>query len=610
MAFLSEISIQLNGEFFKDFERVQINQSLYGYNSFSISCRFDAMEDTNRFLIEKSKEYLGAKVLIKLFTQDLNDDNKKDGLTFRGIVTRVSGTRSMDDNNAVLLEGGNYEALLNSKSRSRGFVDKSLEDVVKEVLLPYDREVLRPKIAPRSKQRFEYLVQYEESDLDFLRRLSARFGEWFYHDNEELIFGEKPFNESVLIIGDQIAEITYSINASPLHFLLIGYNRVEGQRSEIKASEADADSELNMIGKFVRDKSKQIYPESAPRTYQHFGLTASGVEEALRSVVGLMAKADAVNLTNISGTATVPTILIGQTAVIKGLKTKGSEKTDYGKFLITRVSYSFNRSLDFHCSFDGVSADASIPENTDPWLIRYAKPQVGSVFDNLDPEKLGRVRLRFPWMKKDECSNWVSVQTPYITPDPGGIYAIPHKRMTVMVNFEGGDVERPYCESMNFYKKHPPPEEWVGNYNESAPKIYAIRTQKGNTIEFHDADGDEKIRIYTWGNNHKSEIELNDSKGELNIVAGGDMKISVKGKLEITASEMVMKTDSDMQLKAGAALKQDGANVELSASSGLKVTASSIEMKANGSLAAEASGSVELKSSGVTTIKGSVVQIN
>ncbi len=611
MAFLSDISIQLNGNYFKDFERVHVNQSLYGYCTFSITCRFSSIENEDEFLIEKSKEYLGAKVLIQLYARELKEDDKSEGLKFRGIITGVSGTRTTDNNNAIVLEGGNLEVLLNSKLRNRAFVDKSLDDIVKEVLLPYDREVLRPKIAPRNKQRFEYLVQYEESDLDFLRRLSTRFGEWFYHDNEELIFGEKPFKETVLVIGSEISELTYSIRANPLNFSLAGLNRVDRKRFDVDSSDADADSELNMVGKFVKNKSKQIYPESTKRYYQHFGVTETGVEEALRSVVELMAKADVVNLAGISGTASVPTILLGHTATIKGLKSKGSGMVDYGKFLITQVNYSFNNSMGFHCSFEGVSADASIPENTDPWLVRQAKPQVAAVYDNLDPEKLGRVRLRFVWMNKNECSNWVSVQTPYNVPlNKGGFYCIPHKFMSVMVNFEGGDVDRPYCESMYFCKEYPPPEEWTGNYKDGVPKTFGIRSQRGNSIEFHEAEDDNKIRIFTWGDKCRNEIELNESKGELSIIAGGDMKINVKGKLEIAASEMVIKTDSDMQLKAGAALKQDGANVELSTSSGLKVTASSIEMKANASLAVEASGSLDMKSSGVTTISGSVVKIN
>jgi type VI secretion system secreted protein VgrG len=608
MAALSEIKVHINGALFKDFIDIQLNQSLYGFNTFSVTCRFDAMEDADEFLIEKSKEYLGAKILIQLFTKDLNEDTAKDGPKFKGIITKISGTRNMGDNNSILLEGENYEALLKSKNRSRSFSGKNLDDIVNEVLLPYDRGLLRPKIAARNKQQFEYLVQYNESDLDFLRRLSIRFGEWFYHDNDELIFGEKPVKESNLIIGEDIREMSYSIHAKPIKFELSAIEKItRAERYDIKNSDVNTDSELNMVGKFAKKKSEQTFPELAKSYYENYGVTEKGIKEALRSVVELMAKTDAINLIDITGSAKTPNIIVGQTATIKGLKNNTTGMTDYGKFLITSANYSFDYNLDFQCNFNAISAEATLPEYTDPGFIRHCSPQVATVFDNKDPEKVGRIKVRFPWMNTDESTHWIQINTPYAHIN-GGFYVIPTKNSYVMVNFEGGDVDRPFCDG-NFYdKKVKPDEKWVGNSNENNSKTLAIRSSTGNTIELVDSDGEEKIRIYdTSGEN---EIELNYAKSEINIKAKGSININAGGSLKITANDIEIKADAGINMEAGTELKQEGASVEMSSTSSLKIDGASVEIKGKASLTAEGSGTAEIKSGGVTTISGSLVKIN
>lgn len=611
MAYLSDIKITINGDPFTYFDFVEVNQGMYGYSGFSISCSFNALEDTDEFLIEKSKEYLGARVLVQLFRKKANDDSQEEGLVYKGVITRISGSRLMDESNTILLEGENYETLLHSKNRSRHFLDKTLEDIVKEVLLPYDRELLRPNISPRNKQVFEYIAQYNESDLDFLRRLSVRFGEWFYHDNEELIFGERPEKLTNLSIGVDIEGMTYAVNSLPLHFTLKGTNKIDpaARKISVDSSSVNLDNSVNMIGRHAIKRSNQIYPETASASYDHYGVTEDSIEDALQKVVELKARTDAINLIQIKGTAIGPVVMAGQTATIKGSKNKSSGKVDYGKFLITQVSYSFDNTLSFNCHFSGISSEANLPENTDPDLIRHCPPQIAVVADNKDPEKLGRVRVRFPWMEEDQSTHWIHINTPYVQSE-AGFYFVPAIHSQMMINFEGGDADRPYGEGAFYSRQHPPDEAWTGNTDDDNARIFAIRTAHGQTIELDDSKGDQKIRIYTSGSKHKNEIELNDSNGYITVTTDGDMRIEVKGNLNIKASEITMEADSNIKLKAGGDLKQEGTNIEMSSTSSLKTKATSIELKGDTSLVAEGGGSTEIKSEGVTIIKGSMVKIN
>jgi phage protein D len=59
---------------------------------------------------------------------------------------------------------------------------------VNEVVQNYSKNLIKKKINPRDKYRYPYIVQHEESDLDFLKRLSIRYGEWFFINGTEMVF--------------------------------------------------------------------------------------------------------------------------------------------------------------------------------------------------------------------------------------------------------------------------------------------------------------------------------------------------------------------------------------------------------------------------------------
>ncbi|MCF6356879.1 MAG: hypothetical protein L3J54_03655 [Draconibacterium sp.] len=130
---ISKISIEINGKPLKDFDEVNINQNMYGIDSFEIACRFDAIENADEFLIENSKDFLGLPIVIQ--TRMEVGDNEKDCLVFKGYVTEIKGARSgMSDNDRITISGGSEEIILLRKPTSRAFNDKTLDEIVKEIL--------------------------------------------------------------------------------------------------------------------------------------------------------------------------------------------------------------------------------------------------------------------------------------------------------------------------------------------------------------------------------------------------------------------------------------------------------------------------------------------
>ena len=61
-----------------------------------------------------------------------------------------------------------------------------------------------------------------------------------------------------------------------------------------------------------------------------------------------------------------------------------------------------------------------------------------------------------------------------------------------MIDFEGGNAERPYVKGTLFNGVGNPDGKWLPGNNQ----IKAIRTRNGHTIEIHDEGNDGFIRIY------------------------------------------------------------------------------------------------------------------
>ena len=77
-------------------------------------------------------------------------------------------------------------------------------------------------------------------------------------------------------------------------------------------------------------------------------------------------------------------------------------------------------------------------------VIRDARPQVAFVAENLDPETLGRIRVRYPWQEADgDMSPWIRVTLPLATTG-GAVNFTPSVGDEVMVGYVHGNIEHPY----------------------------------------------------------------------------------------------------------------------------------------------------------------------
>jgi uncharacterized protein involved in type VI secretion and phage assembly len=197
---------------------------------------------------------------------------------------------------------------------------------------------------------------------------------------------------------------------------------------------------------------------------------------------------------------------------------------------------------------------------------RIAGVVIGVVTNNQDPDKLGRVKVKFPWLSDEDESFWARIASPMAGKERG-LYCLPEVDDEVLVMFEHGDLRFPYVIGSLWNGKDAPPTDNGDGKN----NIRMIKSRSGHTIRLNDEDGKETIEIID--KTQKNSFIIDTSKNTITIT-----------------------TDKDITLSA--------------AKGTIKLEAQKIELKSSASTKIEASAGMDLKASGTMNVKGAAINLN
>lgn len=141
---------------------------------------------------------------------------------------------------------------------------------------------------------------------------------------------------------------------------------------------------------------------------------------------------------------------------------------------------------------------------------------IGVVCNNKDPDNMGRVKVRFPWMHDRIESNWARLATFYAGKGRGS-YFVPEVGDEVLLVFELGDMNQPYVIGSLWNGKDALPEP---GHPDGKDNHKVIETRSGHKITFDDTSGAEVISIVDSSKNNRFVIDSAGDSISITAVTG------------------------------------------------------------------------------------------
>jgi uncharacterized protein involved in type VI secretion and phage assembly len=199
---------------------------------------------------------------------------------------------------------------------------------------------------------------------------------------------------------------------------------------------------------------------------------------------------------------------------------------------------------------DGNSTLHSLPQAR--WYGVY--PAI--VEDNLDPEGIGRVKVRLTWApdgggivgieKEQRYEGWARMAMLMAGNDRGSWF-LPDIGDEVLISFEGGHAGRPVVMGMLWNGQDRPPESMD---SERSNDVKVLRMKSGSEIRFEGENGKEKIQLKTPSG---QKIMLTDDAGGMIHISdnnGNTLKLDSTG-ISFHSLATVKIQASQIQMSAG-----------------------------------------------------------
>lgn len=542
------------------------------------------LTDPKLHWVDDSSLAVGAEIEIGIRrTSQIGGTTSTPVVVFKGRISSLEPRYSWDDQPCVMVVRA-YDKLhqLHRGTGTGTFLQSKDSDMVTKII---GEAGLRSAVTATSVQH-EHVFRGDLSAYEFLQLLGRRNGHVTYCEGDTVHWKpmlELGFPDVTLTYGDQIIDFRPVLSTT-------------GQVNEVKVQGWDPKTKQAVTATSTttqRLATADAAPSGGPALAQSkFSDAKLHVSDHLATTPTATALADAVFARMAAGDLTAEGVAVGDARIKPGAKmiVQNVGTRFNGTYLITRARHRYDPDDAFRTQFSlgGMSSGTvGAMINDDPTNVgsrsRIAQGVVvGIVTNNTDPDNVGRVKVKFPWLDDQQESGWA----PVIGMGAGnqrGLLILPEVNDEVLVAFANGDFNQPYVLGGVWNGSDSPPNNAAidgGNV-----EIREFKTRVGHILRFTDKSGSEKIELID--KTGKNTIVIDCSQNSIAINADGPISVVAKQNVTIEAQ----------------------ANVEIKGTAEVKVTGPTIAVEASGKLGLKAP-MVEINGTGTVKISGPMVQIN
>jgi len=561
----------------------------------------------------------------------LEDGNRR---YFNGVISRFSQGRG------VATQKGDpftyYHAtmvpwfwLLTRTSDSRIFQNVSVADIVDDLFKEKHKKYNFGNIkldyrtalqAPHDK--WDYCVQYRETDFNFISRLLEEEGIYYFFEHED--------GKHTMVLADSPREHKPCPNKAKIRYRLsAGTREEEDMISELEKTQEirpgeytlnEFNFEIPSTDLKVNVPGKQKLAPGKREVY-----TFPGVYEKRNEgdrLVKIRMEEEEAQITTITGASDCRVFTSGYKFTLSDHFRNDMNDKDY---VLTSVSHQAHQDHTSEAGLSYVNRFACIPFD-----VPYRPPRhtpipfvqgsqtaivVGPKGEEIYTDKYGRVKVQFHWDregKKDENSScWVRVAQLWAGENWGAMF-IPRIGQEVIVEFLEGDPDRPIITGRVYHGTNMPPYPLPAQKTKSTIKSNSSMGGGGfNELRFEDKKGSEEVFIHAQKDenivvNNNQTIAVGNDRAE-SIIRDRSLKVG-RDKSELVGRNKTVQVVSghteqigmNMTIMVGSTLTETvginyaetvGGAMELSVGGALAVTV--------GAAIAETTGGAKIESVGM-----------
>ena len=423
--------------------------------------------------------------------------------------------------------------LLGLKADSRIFQDQTVPEVIQKIVDELGFNHYFRSDLSKQYTKWDYCVQYRETDFHFLTRLMEEEGISYYFEHTSdhthiLVLTDSPdghkdcpqqsnfrFDPEVGVgeLEDVIRAWETSQKLSSGKWVLRDYH-FEMPRNTLEVTEASL---------HITDENRNLdvfdYPGGYAKKFNKPESRLGQVRPEGEKLVRLHMEQDEASHIIYDGNSFARAMTAGYKFTVNG-----AAQVPNGPYLLTSVNHNAVQhpayintvpGVAFYSNeFDCIPASVPfLPPRTTPKPIVHG-PQTARVIDESEsgateeiwPDKYGRVRVRFPWDREAKYACWIRVAHAWAG-NMWGHQWIPRVGDEVVVTFLEGDPDCPLIVGSVYNADNMPPFKLPDNKTQSGILTHSSKqgtSANYNMFRFEDKKGSEDVLLHAENTMHNS----------------------------------------------------------------------------------------------------------